>query len=695
MGKVQAKVLAGALVGLLAAAIVLTVDQIFTTLGGGAGVNPLETVELKTYDWRLSATARPETARKDIALIEIDEYSLRNLQPNVGRWPWPRAIHAELVDYLARAPAKVIGYDVNFAEADTRRGFDFGSSVMTGENSDQALITSVKSAGNLVLLADATYEAAEGKSAPFTDPGFTLRGPGIVERPVVFPPFPALAAAGSGLGHNLFMIDPDGVLRHTVPFVRTGDRLLPSLGLAAAMRAAGIRPADVSLQGEVLKVDDGEMPLMWRHVRSQTGIVSFLLSLINYRGPALLPDLKTRPYASYSFFDLLYSEEQILANVKPNVDPAVFRDKIVFVGVTASGLFDVFETPFASGRMPGVQIHAAVADDLLSNRFMRPSGNGVRVATVVASGLLVGLVSTLLPAWWATGATVVFIAAFGWLTTQLFAGGYWLNLSQPVLASAAALFGGVAYQYFVEGREKRKMKRLFGQYVSRDVYEQLVAHPELARLGGHRRDMTVLFSDIRGFTTLSEKGQPEDVVQTLNEYFTRMVHLVFLHKGTLDKFVGDMVMALFGAPLSDPRHADHAVEAALDMVAELGKLNQRWQAEGRPELDIGIGINTGPMIAGNIGSDAIMSYTVIGDAVNLGSRLESLNKQYGTRIIISDATRLQLTGHYLFRPLGDVVVKGKTEAVAIFEVVGRADTLDASNPGAVDQVSPLRKEARI
>jgi adenylate cyclase len=694
MGKLQAKLLAGILVGLLAAAIVLTVDQIFTTLGGRAGVNPLETVELKTYDWRLSATARAETARKDIALIEIDEYSLRNLQPNVGRWPWPRAIHAELVDYLARAPAKVIGYDINFAEADTRRGFDFGSSVMTGEESDQALIESVKAAGNLILLTDATYEAAEGKSAPFADPGFTLHGPGIIERPVVFPPFPALAASGSGFGHNRFAIDPDGVLRHTVPFVRTGDRLLPSLGLAAAVRAAGIRPEDVSLEGEVLKVADRRMPLTWRHVGSQTGIESFLWSLINYRAPALLSDLKTRPYASYSFFDLLKSEEQIRANEKPDVDPAVFHDTIVFVGVTASGLFDVFQTPFASARMPGIQIHAAVADDLLSNRFMKPFSNAVRVASVLASGLLVGFVSTLLPAWWATGATMVFIAAFGWIATQLFAGGYWLNLSQPVLASTAALFGGVAYQYFVEGRETRKMKRLFGQYVSKDVYEELVANPELARLGGHRREMTVLFSDIRGFTTLSEKGQPEEVVQTLNEYFTRMVQLVFLHKGTLDKFVGDMVMALFGAPLADPRHADHAVEAALDMVAELGTLNQTWKAEGRPELDIGIGINTGPMIAGNIGSDAIMSYTVIGDAVNLGSRLESLNKQYGTRIIISDATRLQLTGRYVFRPLGDVVVKGRTEAVAIFEVVGRADAM-GSNPGAAAQEFPLRKEARI
>ena len=188
------------------------------------------------------------------------------------------------------------------------------------------------------------------------------------------------------------------------------------------------------------------------------------------------------------------------------------------------------------------------------------------------------------------------------------------------------------------------MKKLFGQYVSKDVYEHLVANPALARLGGTRRDMTVLFSDIRGFTTVSEKGQPEEIVRTLNEYFTRMVELVFRHQGTLDKFVGDMVMALFGAPLDDPDHADHAVETALEMVEELRRLNERWKAEGRPELDIGIGINTGPMIAGNIGSEAIMSYTVIGDAVNLGSRLESLNKQYGTRIIISEGTREHLKG---------------------------------------------------
>jgi adenylate cyclase len=346
----------------------------------------------------------------------------------------------------------------------------------------------------------------------------------------------------------------------------------------------------------------------------------------------------------------------------------VFRDKIVFVGVTAAGLHDVFETPFAGGLMPGIQVHASVADDFLSNRFMRPESRTSRVALVLTLALAIALVSTLLPAWWAAGVFVAVIASFVLVATRLFAGGTWINITQPTLASSLALFGGVGYQYFFEGREKRKMKRLFGQYVSRDVYEQLVANPDLARLGGQRRQMTVLFSDIRGFTTVSERGQPEEIVAILNEYFTRMVEIVFTHKGTLDKFVGDMVMALFGAPLDDPKHAEHAVDAALAMTRELQRLNEKWTAEGKPALDIGIGISTGPMIAGNIGSEAIMSYTVIGDAVNLGARLESLNKQYGTRIIISEAVREALPDRYVFRSLGDVVVKGKTRPVAIYEV---------------------------
>ncbi len=641
--------------------------------------NPLYTVELETYDWRLMRTVEPSTARTDIALVEIDEYSLRNLEPNVGRWPWPRAVHAMLIDFLARGPAKVVAYDIVFAGADTAKGLDLGDGPMSGAASDQKLVEAVKASGNVILPVDATYESADGAATTLSvTTSFIVDAANVLRRRTVFPPFGDLAGAALGLAHNLIVLDADGALRHTVPFVRSASAAIPSLGLAAALEAADVRAEDVRVESTTLRVGKHVMPLALRHSRNADGRFSYLWGLIDFRGPPFLEDMERRPYANYRAFDLIAAENDLLNGQTPTIDPAVFKDKVVFVGATATGLFDVFETPFSQGKMPGVQVHAAVADDMLSNRFLAPAGIGVRMATVLALAVTGGVVATILAAWWAAAATIALLALFAWFATTLFAGGYWLNLLQPALASSVALFGGVAYQYFVEGREKRKMKRLFGRYVSKDVYEQLVANPELATLGGQRREMTVLFSDIRGFTTVTERGQPEEIVGMLNEYFTRMVEIVFRHKGTVDKFVGDMVMALFGAPLNDARHAEHAVEAALDMIEELGKLNAQWKAQGRfAELDIGIGVNTGPMIAGNIGSEAIMSYTVIGDAVNLGSRLESLNKQYGTRVIISDATREQLNSRYVLRPLGDVVVKGKTKPVAIFEVTGRAGEVSA------------------
>ncbi len=255
-----------------------------------------------------------------------------------------------------------------------------------------------------------------------------------------------------------------------------------------------------------------------------------------------------------------------------------------------------------------------------------------------------------------------------WSSVRFFAGGLWVPLVQPLLAIVLAFVGQLAWQYFVEGREKRQVKKLFSRYVPKDVYDQLMADPNRAALGGRRRTMTVLFSDVRGFTAMSEKATPEEVVSQLNEYFSRMVQVLFDHRGTLDKFVGDMVMGLFGAPLDDPDHAEHAVQTAIAMSKALDELNREWSAAGRPVLDIGIGISTGEMVAGNIGSEAIMSYTVIGDRVNLGARLESLNKDYGTRIIISETTREALKGRYDIHPLGEVVVKGKSRPVAIYEV---------------------------
>jgi adenylate cyclase len=393
--------------------------------------------------------------------------------------------------------------------------------------------------------------------------------------------------------------------------------------------------------------------------------------LIRFMGPVLADGKAT--YQDFSFYDLFYSELQIVAGGKPEVDPAVFRDKIVVIGTTAAGLRDLFTVPFSEGSMPGMQVHANIIDNLLSQRFMRPLGAGWNRLVLVACALAVGIAGALLAVWPAAAIAAGVVLAIGWVSLVLFGQGVWMEVAAPVVAVAFATFGGTAYQYVVEGREKRQVKRMFSRFVSRDVYAQLMADPSSARIGGARREMSVLFADIRGFTTFTERGRPEAVVAQLNEYFSRMVEEVFAHRGTVDKFVGDMVMALFGAPLADPDHADHAVRAALGMLDALGGLNARWAAEGRPQLEIGIGVNSGDMVAGNIGSDQVMSYTVIGDAVNLGSRIESLNKEYGTRLIISDGTRAQLKGRYDMKPLGTVTVKGKSEPVAIFEVIARLD----------------------
>jgi adenylate cyclase len=634
----------------------------------------LQRSELMTYDWRMRQSKDPASVAKDIFLVEINDTTLRDLSPAFGRWPWPRVAMASLVDFLSRAPAKVIAIDVGFWEEQRNVTFKIGGDegvTWTGEDSDAALAASVKKAGNVVLLADAVYSGTEGeqalKPAGWKAPAYSLSA-GMPERPLVIAPFQALTDGARALGHNYLPLDPDGPARRMPPFIKQGSQFMPSLGVTAALIAGNVKPEDVTSDESALYLEDRRVPLVQVYDRfdpRRKG--SELAMLINYRAPALFNG--ERPYRSFEARHLLVAEDQLLSGDKPLVDPAEFKDKIVFVGVTASGLVDVFQTPFGrEGTMPGVQLHATMADSMLQRLFIHQASDLTAIVATLGGAVLIGLAASLLP--FAGSVTVALLLTAGWTfyTLQAFRGGVWLPLAEPLTGIAVALFVGTAYQYFVEDREKRKVRRLFGRYVSKDVYDQLLEDPSRAELGGARRVMTVLFSDIRGFTSVTEKGDPEALVAQLNEYFSRMVEIVFRHDGTVDKFVGDMVMALFGAPLDDAEHAEHAVRAAVEMVRELGDLNRHWAAEGRAQLDIGIGVNSGEMIAGNIGSSSIMSYTVIGDNVNLGARLESLNKNYNSRIIISDATRVLLTGAYDVQPLGDVVVKGKTRSIAIFEI---------------------------
>jgi len=657
---------------LVALGFALTSALLASALGR---IGLVQTLELKTYDARMRAVATGQGPAPPIAMVLIDDHSIRQLEPLVGRWPWPRMVHAVLVNFLARAPAKLVVYDVLFSEGD-KASTDIGGTVWSGAESDQALVDAVKAAGNVILAAEASSETtvvANAGARPSLDgiPSLSARWPvaGFAERrPMLVPPFPALARAARGIGHARVAYDLDGPWRRYIPFVSIDGRVVPSLPLAAALTARGLAPAQVAASRAALRLGDARVPWIEQVVPDYYGPSQTVWRpLVPFRGPTMRAD-NTATFSSYSFQDIFLAEQQVLAGETPHLDPALFKDQIVVVGLTAEGLRDLFTTPFGEGRMPGAEVHANVIDALLTGRAIAPATSWQRLAATLMPALAIAALGALAAPWVTALGTLAAATAVVWYATRALGLGVWLPVVVPVMACLLTFLADLAWMYFVEGREKRRVKRLFSRYVSKDVYQQLLASPTEAVLGGQRREMTVLFSDMRGFTTLSESGEAEDLVRQLNQYFTRMVAVVFSHRGTIDKFVGDMVMALYGAPLDDADHADHAVQTALAMVRELRQLNRLWAVEGRTELDIGIGINTGEMIAGNIGSDTIMSYTVIGDNVNLGARLESLNKDFGTRILISEATRRQLKGSYDIRPLGEVTVKGKTRAVHVFEV---------------------------
>ncbi|MEZ5316626.1 MAG: adenylate/guanylate cyclase domain-containing protein, partial [Vicinamibacterales bacterium] len=654
-------------------------------LSGTAVVDRFETI---TYDLRLRATAPPAPADSPIVIVEINEASVQALADAFGRWPWPRIAHAAAIDFLASAGAKVIAYDVLFTEHDSRGAFELAGQRISGGISDDALVNSVRQAGNVILLANAVDEGLADEKArqeqcnaqPLLGTTYAP-GPGFQVRPCLKLPFPELAAAAAGVGHNFSVVDAGLSRRRLDPFIVHDGLAIPALGLAAALFAERLPPEAVHLEPGTTTLDIG--PVRWPLERDRAIVASggedagsgaagrsgaaegnaageargagdapgtggspgtvdaatALRGLLWFRQPVAGPDGVAGTFPSYPFFDVLLSGDQVATGQTPVIDPAVFKDKIVFVGTTAAGLFDIVQTPFDLGGIGGVHLHATLADNVLTGHVMARAPRSLETTITIVAGVGIGLVATLVPVAWGTPIALGLMGALIWALTAAVGRGLWVGLVPPAGAAALALFGGVAWQYFIEGRAKREVRRLFGRFVSKDVIAQLEADPTRAQLGGRRREMSVLFSDVRGFTAASERRPPEDVVLQLNEYFSAMVDVLFRHHGTLDKFVGDMVMGLFGAPLDDGRHADHAVACAVAMTVELERLNDRWETEGRPRMDIGIGINSGEMIAGNIGSEAIMSYTVIGDAVNLASRLESLNKEHGTRILISEATR--------------------------------------------------------
>ncbi|MBW2091790.1 MAG: adenylate/guanylate cyclase domain-containing protein [Deltaproteobacteria bacterium] len=378
--------------------------------------------------------------------------------------------------------------------------------------------------------------------------------------------------------------------------------------------------------------------------------------LVNYRGP------------SYTFPH--YSMSDILAK---RFKPGTFKNKIILAGATAVGVYDMRTTPFET-NYPGLEVHANVIDSILRQDFLvRPQWTTLLDLTVmIAAAIILGLVLPKISAVVGVIFGLGLLMAQGGLNYLFFSKGIWLNLVLPSITVLVVYTGITAFRYITEEREKKKIKGAFQTYLHPSVVNEVLKNPDMLKLGGQKKILTVLFSDIKGFTTISENMDPEALVQLLNEYLSAMTDLVFKYDGLLDKYEGDAVMAIWGAPLDLPDHPLKACRTSLDMLAELDRLRQKWAKDDPtiPRIDIRIGVNTGLMVVGNIGSETRFDYTVIGDEVNLGSRLEGASKEYGTNIIISETTYEQVKDVMVCRELDLVAVKGKTQPVRIYELIG-------------------------
>jgi adenylate cyclase len=652
--------------------------------------NFLYVVEFIIYDQHFRIRG-PRPANPQVVIVAIDEVSLRA----IGRWPWSRTVLADLVRRLDEAGAAAIAFDVLMNEPERSPERDVVERLtsrlrarnleapvraelqrlLREADPDAALAAAIRDTGRVVLASNFLFRGGAPTSAPertgspmrsaigvrlASDPPPASNRPPFTNYPErgLYPPLraqqetfpiPALMAAAASVGHVNMIPELDGSTRYEALVIESRGYYYPSLAIETVRIAAGLDPSALGMTfGESVRLADIVVPT---DARSRV--------LIDYAGPD-----GTIPHVPV--IDVLQGKG--LERVK---------DRAVFVGATAPGLFDLRVTP-VSAILPGVEKHANVAANLLDRRFIaRPAWIELAEASsLVALPLLLGIV---LPAM-RPARSVVFTVVLGGILFAIshlgFRQGMWIPHVYPALALVLTFVGITLYRILTEERQRMFTRRAFQQYVSPEVVERIMQDPEALQFGGELRNLTVLFSDIRDFTTFTEKNDPHLVVQMLREYLTQMTRIVIEEGGTLDKYIGDAVMAEFGAPIAYPDHALRGCRAALRMHEEVERLTAKWIAEGREPFRIGLGVNTGTMVVGNLGSEQLFDYTVIGDEVNLGARLESLNKDYQTakHIIISDATHEAARDSIEVRELGEVKVKGKTRPVVVYELLGLKTT---------------------
>jgi adenylate cyclase len=614
---------------------------LITTLLMLLELSPLETLEAKLLDYRFKIRGQVDPP-DNIVIAAIDEKSIERL----GRWPWDRDVLARLVRKLEEAQAELIVFDIILSEE---------------EENDKVLGDAIWDASNVILpvVFDFEGQVAQPESKHLSIASLTSvenielyrETPPITASGVLIP-VPELLSAVMTLGHINMFPDIDGTLRWEPLLIAYKNNLYPSATLQAAAIYLGV-PHDRITIDATRGIRIGNK----RYIPTD----KYGRTMINYYG-------KNKTFRHISISDILDG----------NIDPEALQGRIVLIGATAVGIYDLRVTPF-SAAMPGIEKHANVIASILDGKFLRTVPFRTDLMILLLTGLVFAFTFTRLKATGASILTASSLLLISWLAYYMFSRyGLWVNVTYPVINIILIFTNVTLYNYFTEERFARKIRAMFSSYVTESLVNELIKNPEMAKLGGESRKVTILFSDVRGFTTFSEKHSPEEVVAILNEYLGEMTKIVLKWRGVLDKFIGDAILAFWGAPVPQENHAELAVRCALEMMKKLKELQDKWASEGKTGLDIGIGLNTGEVIVGNIGAEGMkMDYTVIGDHVNLGSRVESLTRKYDAHILMTEFTLEKIRGmisngiisHVSVEGKEKVIVKGKEKPVAIYELI--------------------------
>ena len=611
--------------------------------------DPLENL---TWDWRLKMLARPARTSADVVVIALDQGSLTwaSQEFELG-WPWPRQVYEPILAFLKRAGAKAVVFDVLFTEPSDLAGDDeaLGEAIAAGPPLAGAVVLTkaTEKPGSIPQTIAVELPRPAGLEAWLPTAGSWIRAEAGVW------PIEEVAAAATCLGDASQNPDRDQAVRRAALFRIIDGRFFPGLALAGYLAGRPgtelrLTPGRLELNGATIPIDpDGR-------------------AVLNYRGPP-------GTHAKYAAAAVIQSEMLLREGRPARLDPAMFKGKWVCFGLTAPGLHDLKPSPMGP-LTPGVEIQATILDNLLNHDFVRPvrpwAAGLVGLVAAAALGLFIAAANR---PWLGLAALVAVPSLFlagGATAYQL---GLWAPIAAPALGAIGAIVGTLVLNYAVEGRQKRFIRRAFNHYLAPEVINAIIAQPDRLKLGGERRELTIFFSDLAGFTSLSEGLEPEQLTGLLNDYLGLMTDIILDSGGALDKYEGDAIIAFWNAPLDQPDHAARACRAALACQRMIEENRDRYKALVGQPLAHRIGLNTGPVVVGNMGSGRRFDYTVLGDAANLASRLEGANKVFGGPIMISEATRAAAGDKLIVRELGRIRVVGRAEPVLVHQPLAWGD----------------------